>query len=327
MRNSLFARAARGVVCAAAILLWSAAATAQPYPGKPIRMLIPYTPGGPTDLVGRWIAQRLQAVFGQQVVVDNRAGGGGVIAVEIAARAAPDGHTLLLATPGQLVILPLLMTNLPFDTQRDFMPLTKLVDTPQVPIATAKLPAANMAELIAYAKPRPGQLSYGSVQAGGTGHLGMELLKQAAGIDMVHVPYKGTALALTDLIAGRIQVMFSSLPSIQPHVQAGRVKLLATGARTRTDAIKDVPTIAETIPGYDLVTWYGMFVPRRTPAPAVERLHAELMKILKSPETAQAFSAQGVEPAWTTPKELEAYMKAETGRWRKVIQTAGIKLE
>ncbi len=327
MRNPLFARAARGVVCAAAILLWSAAATAQPYPGKPIRMLIPYTPGGPTDLVGRWIAQRLQAVFGQQVVVDNRAGGGGVIAVEIAARAAPDGHTLLLATPGQLVILPLLMTNLPFDTQRDFMPLTKLVDTPQVLIATAKLPAANMAELIAYAKPRPGQLSYGSVQAGGTGHLGMELLKQAAGIDMVHVPYKGTALALTDLIAGRIQVMFSSLPSIQPHVQAGRVKLLATGARTRTDAIKDVPTIAETIPGYDLVTWYGMFVPRRTPAPAVERLHAELMKILKSPETAQAFSAQGVEPAWTTPKELEAYMKAETGRWRKVIQTAGIKLE
>ena len=327
MRNSLFARAARGVVCAAAILLWSAAATAQPYPGKPIRMLIPYPPGGPTDLVGRWIAQRLQAVFGQQVVVDNRAGGGGVIAVEIAARAAPDGHTLLLATPGQLVILPLLMTNLPFDTQRDFMPLTKLVDTPQVLIATAKLPAANMAELIAYAKPRPGQLSYGSVQAGGTGHLGMELLKQAAGIDMVHVPYKGTALALTDLIAGRIQVMFSSLPSIQPHVQAGRVKLLATGARTRTDAIKDVPTIAETIPGYDLVTWYGMFVPRRTPAPAVERLHAELMKILKSPETAQAFSAQGVEPAWTTPKELEAYMKAETGRWRKVIQTAGIKLE
>ena len=327
MRNPLFARAARGVVCAAAILLWSAAATAQPYPGKPIRMLIPYTPGGPTDLVGRWIAQRLQAVFGQQVVVDNRAGGGGVIAVEIAARAAPDGHTILLATPGQLVILPLLMTNLPFDTQRDFMPLTKLVDTPQVLIATAKLPAANMAELIAYAKPRPGQLSYGSVQAGGTGHLGMELLKQAAGIDMVHVPYKGTALALTDLIAGRIQVMFSSLPSIQPHVQAGRVKLLATGARTRTDAIKDVPTIAETIPGYDLVTWYGMFVPRRTPAPAVERLHAELMKILKSPETAQAFSAQGVEPAWTTPKELEAYMKAETGRWRKVIQTAGIKLE
>jgi len=327
MRNPLFARAARGVVCAAAILLWSAAATAQPYPGKPIRMLIPYTPGGPTDLVGRWIAQRLQAVFGQQVVVDNRAGGGGVIAVEIAARAAPDGHTLLLATPGQLVILPLLMTNLPFDTQRDFMPLTKLVDTPQVLIATAKLPAANVAELIAYAKPRPGQLSYGSVQAGGTGHLGMELLKQAAGIDMVHVPYKGTALALTDLIAGRIQVMFSSLPSIQPHVQAGRVKLLATGARTRTDAIKDVPTIAETIPGYDLVTWYGMFVQRRTPAPVVERLHAELMKILKSPETAQAFSAQGVEPAWTTPKELEAYMKAETGRWRKVIQTAGIKLE
>ena len=311
----------------AAACAFATAATAQPYPSKPIRMLIPYTPGGPTDLVGRAIGQRLQTAFGQQIIVDNRSGGGGVIAVEIVAKAAPDGYTILLATPGQLVILPLLAVNLPFEPLRDFMPLTKLIDTPQVLFAFGKFPPNTVAELVPYAKQRPGQISYGSVQTGGTGHLGMELLKQATGTDMLHVPYKGTAPALTDLIAGRIQIMFSSLPSVQPHVQAGRVKLLATGARTRTDAIKDVPTIAETIPGFDLVTWYGMFAPRRTPAPILERLHAELVKILKSPEIAQTFAAQGVEPVWTTPKELETYMKAETERWRKVIRTAGIKLE
>jgi tripartite-type tricarboxylate transporter receptor subunit TctC len=321
------ARRLTAAALAAASLALGLGAQAQPFPTKPIRMVIPYTPGGPTDLVGRALAQRLQAAFGQQVVVDNRAGGGGVIAVEIVAKAAPDGYTLLLGTPGQLVLLPLLETKLPFDAQRDFIPVTKVVDSPQVLFAFAKFPPNTVAELVAYAKQRPGQISYGSVQTGGTGHLGMELLKQATGIDMVHVPYKGTAPALTDLIAGRIQLMFSSLPSVQQHVQAGRVKLLATGARTRTDAIKDVPTISETIPGYDLVTWYGIFAPRRTPAPVIERLHAELLTILKSPEIAQIFAATGVEPAWTTPKELEAYMKAETERWRKVIQTAGIKLE
>jgi tripartite-type tricarboxylate transporter receptor subunit TctC len=321
------ARRLTAVALALAGLALDTGAQAQPFPSKPIRMVIPYTPGGPTDLVGRALAQRLQAAFGQQVVVDNRAGGGGVIAVEIVAKAAPDGYTLLLGTPGQLVLLPLLEAKLPFDAQRDFMPVTKVVDSPQVLFAFAKFPPNTVAELVTYAKQRPGQISYGSVQTGGTGHLGMELLKQATGIDMVHVPYKGTAPALTDLIAGRIQLMFSSLPSVQQHVQAGRVKLLATGARTRTDAIREVPTVGETIPGYDLVTWYGIFAPRRTPAPVIERLHAELLTILKSPEIAQVFAATGVEPAWTTPKELEAYMKAETERWRKVIQAAGIKLE
>jgi tripartite-type tricarboxylate transporter receptor subunit TctC len=326
MTTSTIRRLATAALAIAAAAC-AAGAQAQAFPAKPVRMVIPYTPGGPTDLVGRALAQRLQAAFGQQVVVDNRAGGGGVIAVEIVAKAAPDGYTLLLGTPGQLVLLPLLEAKLPYDAQRDFMPVTKVVDSPQVLFAYGKFPPNTVAELVAYAKPRPGQISYGSVQTGGTGHLGMELLKQATGIDMVHVPYKGTAPALTDLIAGRIQVMFSSLPSVQQHVQAVRVKLLATGARTRTDAIREVPTVGETIPGYDLVTWYGIFAPRRTPAPVIERLHAELLTILKSPEIAQIFAAQGVEPAWTTPKELEAYMQAETERWRKVIRTAGIKLE
>lgn len=300
---------------------------AHAYPSRPVRMLIPYTPGGPTDFVGRAIAQRLQKPLGQQVVVDNRPGGGGVIATEIVARASPDGHTLLLGTPGQLVTLPLLASTLPYDALSDFAPISKVVDSPQVLIANAKMPFNSVAELIAYAKPRPGQLNYASVQTGGTGHLGMELLNQSAGISMLHVPFRGTAPALTDIIGGRVHLMFSSLPSVQPHVQAGRVKLLATGARQRTEAIKEVPTVSETIPGYDLMTWYGLFAPRRTPPAVITRLHRELVEILDSPEIAKAFAAQGVDPAYSTPQALTAYLRSESERWRKVIQTAGIRLE
>jgi len=319
--------ACRALTCLAAACLSSIPfATAQSYPTKPVRMVIPYTPGGPTDLVGRAIAQRLQQALGQQIVVDNRAGGGGVIGTDIVAHAAPDGHTLLLGTPGQLVLLPLLTVKLPYAVS-DLAPITKVVDSPQVLIAYAKLPAKNVAELVTYAKQRPGQVTYGSVQTGGTGHLGMELLKQMTGIDMVHVPYKGTAPALTDLIAGRIQVMFSSLPSVQPHVRAERLKLLATGAPKRTAAIKDVPTIAETIPGYELMTWYGIFAPRGTPATINRKLHTELVKILTSSEIAHTFEANGVEPAHSTPKELETYMRSESARWGKVIRTAGVKIE
>ena len=319
--------ARRALIClAAACTLSSPCAAAQGYPAKSVRMVIPYTPGGPTDLVGRAIAQRLQQALGQQIVVDNRAGGGGVIGTDIVAHAAPDGHTLLLGTPGQLVLLPLLSAKLPYAVS-DLAPITRVVDSPQVLIAYARLPASTVSELVAYAKQRPGQVTYGSVQTGGTGHLGMELLKQMTGIDMVHVPYKGTAPALTDLIAGRIQVMFSSLPSVQPHVQAGRLKLLATGAPSRTGAIKDVPTIAETIPGYELTTWYGIFAPRSTPASVIRRLHTELVQILTSAEIAHTFEANGVEPAHSTPGELEAYMRSESLRWGKVIRAAGIKME
>lgn len=323
---SLSIRCAARVLVAAACVVAAVPCVAQAYPSRPVRLVVPYTPGGPTDLVGRAVAQRLQSALGQQIVVDNRAGGGGVIGTEIVARAAPDGHTLLLGTPGQLVLLPLLTANLPYAVS-DLAPITKVVDSPQVLIAYARLPASTVSELVSYAKQRPGEITYGSVQTGGTGHLGMELLKQMTGIDMVHVAYKGTAPALTDLIAGRIQVMFSSLPSVQPHVQAERLKLLATGAPRRTPAIKDVPTVAETIPGYELMTWYGIFAPKRTPGAVIQKLHAELVRILTSPDIAQVFAAQGVDPAHTTPRELETYMRTETERWGKVIRTAGIKLE
>ena len=314
----------------AAMSAWCAASTtsaAAEYPTKPIRLVIPYTPGGPTDLVGRAIASKLQDALGQQVIVDNRAGGGGVIATEIVARAPADGYTLLLGTPGQLVTLPLLTAKLPYDAVRDFAPVTQVVTSPQVLVANGKLPVATVAELITYVKARPGQLNYASVQTGGTGHLGMELLKQAAGLEMLHVPYKGTAPALTEMIAGQVQLMFTSLPSVQPHVTAGRLKLLATGAARRTPAIPDTPTISETIPGYELVTWYAVFLPHRTPVPIVNRLHAVLVTILRSPEIERQFAQNGVEPANSTPQQLAAYMRAETERWGKVIRISGIRLE
>lgn len=323
-KPSMIARA--GAAIAALGIAIALPCAAQPYPTKPVRMVIPYPPGGPTDFVGRVTAERLQQALGKQIIVDNRAGGGGAIGTGIVAHAQPDGHTVLFGTPGQLVLLPLLVSKLAY-TPADFAPITKVVDSPQVLIAYAKLPASTVAELVAYARQRPGQISYGSVQTGGTGHLGMELLKQMTGTDMVHVPYKGTAPGLTDLIGGRIQLMFSSLPSVQPHVQAGRLKLLATGAAKRTAAIKDVPTVGETLPGYELSTWYGVFAPKRTPAAVVKRLHSELVKILTSAEIAQLFAAQGVEPAHSTPAELEAYMRSESQRWAKVIKTAGITVE
>ena len=302
-------------------------APAADYPTKPIRLVIPYTPGGPTDLVGRAVASKLQDALGQQVIVDNRSGGGGVIATEIVARAPADGYTLLLGTPGQLVTLPLLTAKLPYDAVRDFAPVTQVVTSPQVLVANGKLPVGSVAELITHVKARPGQLNYASVQTGGTGHLGMELLKQAAGLEMLHVPYKGTAPALTEMIAGQVQLMFTSLPSVQPHVTAGRLKLLATGAARRTPAIPDTPTMSETIPGYELVTWYAVFLPHRTPAAIVNRLHAVLVKILLSPEIERQFAQNGVEPANSTPQQLAAYMRAETERWGKVIRTSGIRLE
>jgi tripartite-type tricarboxylate transporter receptor subunit TctC len=313
--------------CLLAWLAPGAKVAAADYPSKPLRLVIPYTPGGPTDLVGRAVAAKLQEALGQQVIVDNRAGGGGVIATEIVARAPADGYTLLLGTPGQLVTLPLLTAKLPYDAVRDFAPVTQVVTSPQVLVANGKVPVATVAELITYVKARPGQLNYASVQTGGTGHLGMELLKQAAGLEMLQVPYKGTAPALTEMIAGQVQLMFTSLPSVQPHVTAGRLKLLATGAARRTPAIPDTPTMSETMPGYELVTWYAVFLPHRTPAAIVNRLHAVLVKILLSPEIERQFAQNGVEPANSTPQQLAAYMRAETERWGKVIRTSGIRLE
>ena len=302
-------------------------ALAQDYPTKPIRVVVPFAPGGPSDIFVRGIGPRLTEVWNQPVVVDNRGGAGGVIGIEVVTHAAPDGYTLLLGASGALVINPALNSRLSYDTFRDLAPITRVVINPQLLTLHPSLAANNLQELIQAAKARPGQLNYASVQTGGTGHLGMELLKQSAGLEMLHVPYKGTAPALTEMIAGQVQLMFTSLPSVQPHVTAGRLKLLATGAARRTPAIPDTPTVAETIPGFELATWYAVFLPRRTPPAIVNRLHAELVKLLVSPAIEKQFAQNGVEPAHSTPQQLTAYMRTETERWSKVIRTSGIRLE
>lgn len=325
MQSSITVRAAAAltlVIGAAA-----AASAAESYPSRPIRLLVPFTPAGTTDVVARALAQRMQETMGQQVVVDNRPGASGAIAAETVARASPDGHTLFFATAAQVVLLPLLMPKISYDALKDFASITKLVESPQVLFATPKLPASTLPEFVAYAKQRPGQINYGSVAIGGTGHLGMELLKQRTGIDILHVPYKGAAPASVDLFAGQLQVMFSSLPSWQGHVKAGRVKILATGARKRTAAIPDVPTVAEYLPGFELVTWYGLMAPSKTPAAIIARLNAEVGRIVPSAEMGKLFAAQGIEAAYSTPKELDDTLRSETQRWGAVIKKAGIRYE
>jgi tripartite-type tricarboxylate transporter receptor subunit TctC len=312
----------------AAALLCAANACAQAYPSKPIRMVITYTPGGNTDLVGRAVAQKLGDSLGQQVVVDNRGGGGGVLGTLITAQAAADGYTIMLGTSAGMVIHPLLSATLPYDAVRDFVPVSMVVIIPQLLVTNPQLPVKNVRELIALAKAKPGYLNAGSSGIGTPNHLGTELLKALAGVNIVHVPYKGGAPALTDLIGGQIHMAFSSVPAVLPHVKAGRLNALGVGSAKRSPALPNIPTIAEAgVPGYEYTTWYGIFAPARTPAPIVARLNKEIVKVLVLPELNERFVSQGADPAPSTPGELSNYMAAESARWAKTIKAAGIRIE
>ncbi len=312
----------------AAALLCATHAFAQTYPSKPIRMVITYTPGGNTDLVGRAVAQKLGESLGQQVVVDNRGGGGGVLGTLIAAQAAADGYTIMLGTSAGMVIHPLLSARLPYDAVRDFVPVSMVVIIPQLLVTHPQLPVKNVRELIALAKAKPGYLNAGSSGVGTPNHLGTELLKALAGVNIVHVPYKGGAPALTDLIGGQIHMAFSSVPAVLPHIKAGRLNALGVGSAKRSPALPSIPTIAEAgVPGYEYTTWYGIFAPARTPAPIVARLNQEIVKILVTPELNERFVSQGADPAPSTSDELRNYMTAESARWATTIKTAGIRIE
>ena len=297
---------------------------AQGYPSKPIRLIVPYPPGGPTDFVGRAVAQKLSESLGQQVVVDNRAGAASVIGTEIAARAVPDGYTLGFGTGGGLTVAPLTIKT-PYDPLKDFAPVAQLVISPQVVVAHPSVKANNMKELIALARERPGTINYASVGTGSPNHLGGELLRFVTGIDIVHVPYKGTAPAITDLIAGQVQIMFSSMPTVLAHTKTGKLRLLATGGSKRTAAIADTPTVAETLPGFEVVTWYGIFAPTKTPPDIIRKLNGEIVRIMRQQDIRDRFEAQGLEPQSSTPQELGEYMRREHDKWSKVIKAAGIK--
>lgn len=313
---------------AVAALLISVAtvAAAQQYPSRPIRLIVPYPPGGPTDFCARIVAQKLVQFVGQQVVVDNRPGAGTVIGNEIVARgSAPDGYTLLFATGGGTFLAPLMLSKVAYDPVKDLAPVAMPVMSPQVLVSHPSVPATSVAELIALAKAKPGFLNFASVGTGTSPHLGGELLQSLAGIKLVHVPYKGTAPAMTDLIAGQVHLMFTSMPTVLAHVKAGRLKLLGTGGTKRSAVIPDTPPIADTVPGFALVTWYSVFAPARTPQAIVNRLNAEIGKVLADPESRDKLAAQGLEPTTMTPDQLGRYSREELEMWAKVIKRAGLK--
>ncbi|HXF67984.1 MAG TPA: tripartite tricarboxylate transporter substrate binding protein [Burkholderiales bacterium] len=324
MRASRFPRFVAVALCA---LLAPSTAWCASYPQRAVRLIIPYPPGGAGDIVGRLLAARLTEALGQQVVVDNRGGGGQIIATELTARAQPDGHTLLLASATH-GINPGLRKKLPYDSIRDFSPIALVAHSPLVFLAHPSLGVRDIQGLVAAARLRPGKISYGSSGPGTGGHLSVELLKWMTGIDLVHVPYKGAGPALADLLAGQTQVMCTSpLPAL-PHVRSARLVGLAMTSRARSRAAPEIPTVAESgVPGYESSLWYALLAPAATPQPVVRRLHAETARILKRPEVAEQLLAQGAEPIGGGPQETAAFIAAEIARWTRLIEQANIRAD
>lgn len=320
------------IQCGIAMLLAASApwVGAQNFPTKSLRMIIHFPAGGPTDFVGRALAQKLGEAWKQQIIVENRPGAGGVIGVETVLRAPADGYTLLFATSGSLALAPALTPKLPYDVFTDLAPITLVVINPQILVVHPSLPVHSVRELIKLAKSQPGKINYASVGPGSPNHMGMELLKSMAGIDMLHVPYKGTSPAITDLLSGRVSLLFNSMPSVLPHIKSGRLRAIAVGSAKRSPAVSDIPTVAESDPrlkGFQYVTWYALLAPAATPKDVIAKINADAVKILSQPEMVQKLSSQGAEPAPGTPEDLGKFMRNEYESWKKVIKTANIRLE
>ena len=301
---------------------------AQSYPTKAIRMIVPYPPGGGTDIVGRMVAQKLSESLGQQVVVDNRGGATGSIGAELAAKAAPDGYTVLMGNIAPNAINVSLQPKLQYDPVADFAPVTLVAITPNILVVHPSLQVKTVRDLIAVARARPGVLNYPSAGVGSSSHLAGELLAILAGVKMVHVPYKGGGPAMIDTISGQMHLMFATMPAAMPHVKAERVRAVAVTTAQRSQTLPQLPTIAESgIKGYEASTWYGVLVSAKTPRAIVDRLHHETVRILAVPETRARLAAQGFEPVGGTPGEFAAYIKSEIEKWGNVIRAAGIKAE
>jgi len=298
---------------------------ASPYPTKPIRIVVTYVPGGNTDVAARLVAPHLTENLGQLVIIDNRGGAGGVVGTEIVARAVPDGYTLLFGTSAGLSINPQLQPKLPYNVERDFAPISLVLINPQLLVSSPALPAGTLGEFLKLARAQPGKFNYASVGVGSPGHLATELLKIMAKIDIVHVPYKGSAPAVLDLIGGSVSVLFSSVPVMLQHVKAGRLSALAVGSATRTSAAPDIPTVAEAgVPGFEYEVWYGLLAPAGTPRAIVARLNEAVVKSLRLPQLDQQLRQQGSEPRPTSPEEAAKFMKAEHARWSRVVKATGL---
>ncbi len=299
---------------------------AERYPNRPIRIVVPSTAGSANDFTARAIAQRLTDAWGQQIVIDNRAGAGGVIAHEIVARANPDGYTLIFSTSAGLVINPLLFKT-PYDPFRDFAPVSLGSINPQMLFAHPTVAANSVAELMTLARAKPGALNCASAGTGTPNHLGCELLKSLGGINFVHVPYKGSGGAITDVVGGQMHFMFNSIPAVLPLIKAGKLKALGVGGPKRSPVAPEVPAIAETLPGFEVVNWYAMLAPVGTAAPLINKINAAMVKMIADPPFAQRLLEMGSEPLSSTPAGLAAHMRKESDRWSKVIKAAGIKIE
>ncbi len=297
-------------------------AGAQPYPTKPIRIIALSSPASGPDIVGRLLGQKFTEAWGQQAIVDTRPGASGIIGAEIASKAAPDGHTLMIAT-SQAVIVSVMYKKLPFHLLKDFAPISMLATTPFILAVHPSVPAASIKELIAYAKSKPGELRYGSGGSGSPPHLSAEIFKSMTGIDILHVPYKGVTPAMTDTVAGQVQMLISVIPAVLPTVKSGKLKALGVTSAQRSPFVPDLPAIAETVPGYEFIGWYSLVAPAGTPARILGKLNAEIGSILKTPEFRERLAALGAEPVSSTPQELAAYMQLQTGKMRKAVQESG----
>jgi len=315
----------------AAVLVAAAAATsasvaAQPaWPSKPVRMIVAFVPGGGTDIVARLLAPRLGEALGQTMVIDNRGGAGGNIGTEAAARAAPDGYTLLMGNVAPNAI-NVSLAPVPFDPVRDFAPISQVAITPNVLVVHPALPVKTVRELLALARAKPGALAFPSAGNGTSSHLAGELLKNLAKIDMLHVPYKGGGAALADLLGGQVQLMFATTPAAMPQVKSGRLRAIAVTTRARSQALPELPTMIEAgVPNYDAATWYGLLAPAATPRAVIERMHAETVKVIGTPDMREKLIAQGFEPVGSSPAEFAAYIQAQIETWAKVIRAAGLR--
>jgi tripartite-type tricarboxylate transporter receptor subunit TctC len=316
------------VVSGSAIAATAESASTSVYPNRPIRLILPQSPGGPTDIIGRFTAQKLGESLGQTVVADNRAGAAGAVGCEIAAKSAPDGYTLLLGPPGCLAVNPSLYPNLPYAPLRDFEPITQLTSGPEMLVVHPSVPAQSVKELVALAKAKPSAFNFASGGAGTPNHLASEYFKMIAGLQMVHVPYKGTGPAIGAVMSGQVQMMMASLPPALPQVKAGKLRGLGVTSPQRSAAAPDVPTIAESgYPGFEMGSWHSILAPAKTPKPIVTQLHTSLAKILAQADVRERFASQGLETVGSTPEQFREHLKRETAKFAKIIKVAGIKAD
>jgi tripartite-type tricarboxylate transporter receptor subunit TctC len=328
--GSAIARVVGNALCALAALA-TPMAFAQPAPAgvssRPIHIVVGFTPGGAPDILARLLAERLTAAWGQPVIVDNKAGAGGNTGADFVAKSAPDGLTIYVGTVGTHAINGALYAKMPYDMVKDFTPVTLLATTPNMLVVNNDVPAKTLAEFIALGK-REGHMTFASAGAGTSIHVSGELFKTMTGIDMTHIPYKGRATAIPDLLGGRVTMMFDNMPSSLPLVRDGRLRALGVTSATRSPAAPDIPTLAEQgLPGFDAVSWFALFAPAGTPRPIVERLQAEVKKILAQPEIAKKLADSGLDAVGSTPDELAAYQRTEIAKWAKVVKDSGAKVE